>query len=152
MSLNLVQKEIKESPKLKTTLKLRNAQIEMSLFNSNLNASIDYQRVAQLNVTIASVKEAIQTFDKIIRKLSSRKRLNPEETVSLSTLRLASNDYKAQLNDLENEKTLLVGKINFLSSCSKVNPKYYYLKFNKIELNSVEHQEMRIIEFRGFKS
>ena len=76
-------KRDKRISKAKSYTKLRNAQIEMSLFGSNLKASINYQRVAQLNVTIESVKEAIQTFDKITRKLSSRKRLNPEETVSL---------------------------------------------------------------------
>lgn len=144
-------KRDKRISKAKSYTKLRNAQIEMSLFNSNLNASIGYQRVAQLNVTIESVKEAIQTFDRITRKLSSRKRLNPEETISLSTLRLASNDYKAQLNDLENEKTLLLGKISFLSSCSKVNPKYYYLNYKKIKLNTTEDKNVGLLNLENLK-
>lgn len=128
-------KRDKRVSKAKSYQKLKNAEVDLSLFNSNLNATIGYQRVAQLNVTIDSVKEAIHTFDKIIRKLSSRKRLNPEETVSLSTLRLASNDYKAQLNDLENEKTLLQGKISFLSNCKSIDPKYEYINFKLAKLD-----------------
>ena len=96
-------------------------------------------------------KKAIQTFDKITRKLSSRKRLNPEETVSLSTLRLASNDYKAQLNDLENEKTLLTGKVSFLSSCTKVSPKYYYLNFKKIKFSPVEDKSNGLLNLEDLK-
>ena len=137
--------------KAKNYQKLKNAEVDLSLFNSNLNATIGYQRVAQLNVTIDSVKEAIHTFEKIINKLSSRERLNPEETVSLSTLRLASNDYKAQLNDLENEKTLLQGKISFLSNCKNINPKYEYINFNLVKIDETQTNSVGLPQIEDLK-
>lgn len=137
--------------KAKSYQKLKNAEVDLSLFNSNLNATIGYQRVAQLNVTIDSVKEAIHTFEKIINKLSSRERLNPEETVSLSTLRLASNDYKAQLNDLENEKTLLQGKISFLSNCKNINPKYEYINFNLVKIDDTQTNSVGLTQIEDLK-
>ncbi len=137
--------------KAKNYQKLKNAEVDLSLFNSNLNATIGYQRVAQLNVTIDSVKEAIHTFEKIINKLSSRERLNPEETVSLSTLRLASNDYKAQLNDLENEKTLLQGKISFLSNCKNINPKYEYINFNLVKIDDTQTNSVGLPQIEDLK-
>ncbi len=137
--------------KAKNYQKLKNAEVDLSLFNSNLNATIGYQRVAQLNVTIDSVKEAIHTFEKIINKLSSRERLNPEETVSLSTLRLASSDYKAQLNDLENEKTLLQGKISFLSNCKNINPKYEYINFNLVKIDETQTNSVGLPQIEDLK-
>lgn len=137
--------------KAKNYQKLKNAEVDLSLFNSNLNATIGYQRVAQLNVTIDSVKEAIHTFEKIINKLSSRERLNPEETVSLSTLRLASNDYKAQLNGLENEKTLLQGKISFLSNCKNINPKYEYINFNLVKIDETQTNSVGLPQIEDLK-
>ncbi len=137
--------------KAKNYQKLKNAEVDLSLFNSNLNATIGYQRVAQLNVTIDSVKEAIHTFEKIINKLSSRERLNPEETVSLSTLRLASNDYKAQLNDLESEKTLLQGKISFLSNCKNINPKYEYINFNLVKIDETQTNSVGLPQIEDLK-
>ena len=137
--------------KAKSYQKLKNAEVDLSLFNSNLNATIGYQRVAQLSVTIDSVKEAIHTFEKIINKLSSRERLNPEETVSLSTLRLASNDYKAQLNDLENEKTLLQGKISFLSNCKNINPKYEYINFNLVKIDDTQTNSVGLPQIEDLK-
>lgn len=144
-------KRDKRLAKAKRFNKLKGAEIDLSLFNSNFSASKDYQRVAQLNVTIDAVKEAIHTFDKIIGKLSSRKRLNPEETVSLSTLRLASNGYKAELNDLENEKTLLVGKISFLSNCENISPVYEYLEYRDIKLSEHYSEEVGLLKLEDFK-
>lgn len=144
-------KRDKRVEKAKSYQRLKGAEIDLALFSSNLKAAISYQRVAQLNVTIDAVKEAIHTFDKIVKKLSSRKRLNPEETVSLSTLRLASNDYKAQLNDLENEKTLLLGKISFLSKCNDIAPNYEYLKYQKITLSNEAREQKGLLKLEDFK-
>lgn len=144
-------KRDKRIEKAKSYQKLKGAEIDLALFNSNVQAAISYQRVAQLGVTIEAVKEAIHTFDKIVRKLSSRKRLNPEEIVSLSTLKLASNDYKAQLNDLENEKTLLLGKIKFLSKCGEIVPKYQYLKYQNIALISEDKEKKGLLKLEDFK-
>jgi len=149
--VELGSKRDKRLLKAKNYQKLKNAEVDLSLFNSNLNATIGYQRVAQLNVTIDSVKEAIHTFEKIINKLSSRERLNPEETVSLSTLRLASNDYKAQLNDLENEKTLLQGKISFLSNCKNINPKYEYINFNLVKIDETQTNSVGLPQIEDLK-
>lgn len=144
-------KRDKRIEKAKSYQRLKGAEVDLALFNSNVQAAISYQRVAQLGVTIEAVKEAIHTFDKIVRKLSSRKRLNPEEIVSLSTLKLASNDYKAQLNDLENEKTLLLGKIKFLSRCGEIVPKYQYLKYQNIALISEDKEKKGLLKLEDFK-
>jgi cobalt-zinc-cadmium efflux system outer membrane protein len=129
-------KREKRITKAKRFQELKDAEVDLRLFNSNLSATVKYQRIAQLNITIDAVKEVVHTFDKIIRKLSSRKRLNPEEVVSLSTLRLASNDYKNQLNNLENEKIILLGNISFLTNCKRITPKYEELKYKLIKLDS----------------
>ena len=126
-------KRDKRVNKAKSLQKLKRAEIDLKLFSSNLNATVEYHRIAQLNIIIESVEEVIHTFNKVIKKLASRKRLTPEEVVSLSTLKLASNDYKNQLNDLENEKIVLIGRISFLSSCKKIAPKYSKLKFKSMK-------------------
>jgi len=149
--VELGSKRDKRLLKAKSFQKLKNTELDLSLFNSNLNATIGYQRLAQLNVTIDSVKEAIDTFEKIINKLSSRDRLNPEETVSLSTLSLASNDYRAQLNDLENEKTLLQGKISFLSNCKNVNPSYEYINFNLVNVSDTKSDKTGLPQIENLK-
>ena len=150
-TIELGSKRDKRIEKAKSYQKLKGAEVDLALFNSNIQSTIGYQRVAQLSVTIKAVKEAIQTFDKLIKKLSLRKRLNPEETVSLSTLKLASNDYKAQLNDLENEKTLLMGKIKFLSKCNDLVPRYQYLKYQNINLLNEEKEKKGLLKLEDFK-
>jgi cobalt-zinc-cadmium efflux system outer membrane protein len=104
-------------------------QLDIKLYKLNIDSTINFQRIAQLKITIDAVKEAIYTFDKVIKKLSQRKRLNPEETVSLSTLRLASNDYRARLNDLQNERSLVEGRISYLAGCESLNPSYTNLNY-----------------------
>jgi cobalt-zinc-cadmium efflux system outer membrane protein len=149
--IELGAKRDKRLRKAESYKKLKESEVDLSLFNSNLDATIGYQRVAQLNITIDAVKEAIQTFDRITKKLSSRKRLNPEETVSLSTLRLASNDYKAQLNDLENEKTLLTGKISFFSNCKSVEAQYEYLAYKKIKFGNSNSEKTGLAGLEDLK-
>ena len=127
------EKRVKKAERFQ---ELKDAEVDLRLFNSNLNATVEYQRITQLNITIDSVKEVVHTFDKVIKKLASRKRLNPEEVVSLSTLRLASNDYKNQLNNLENEKMILLGKVSFLSNCKNITPKYAELKYKFIKFET----------------
>ena len=109
--------------------KFSKQQLDIKLYKLNIDSTINFQRVAQLELTIDAVKEAIFTFNKIVKKLSRRKRLNPEETVSLSTLRLASNDYKAKLNDLENERSLIEGRISYLAGCKALSPNYSNLNY-----------------------
>jgi cobalt-zinc-cadmium efflux system outer membrane protein len=150
-TIELGSKRDKRIEKAKSYQKLKGAEVDLALFNSNVQAAINYQRVAQLGVTIEAVKEAIHTFENLIKKLSLRKRLNPEETVSLSTLKLASNDYKAQLNDLENEKTLLMGRIKFLSKCNDLVPRYQYLKYQDITLLNEENEKKGLLKLEDFK-
>jgi cobalt-zinc-cadmium efflux system outer membrane protein len=107
----------------------RKQELDIKLYKLNIDSTINFQRVAQLKITIDAVKEAIFTFDKIVKKLSRRKRLNPEETVSLSTLRLASNDYRAKLNDLENERSLIEGRISYFAGCKSLTPSYSNLNY-----------------------
>lgn len=149
--IELGSKRDKRIEKAQSYKKLMESEVDLSLFNSNLNATIGYQRVAQLNITIVAVKEAIQTFDKINKKLSSRKRLNPEETVSLSTLQLASNDYKARLNDLENEKTLLEGKLSFLSNCKSIEASYKDLDYKNIKFERIDVVKTGLIALEDLK-
>ena len=117
-------------------INLNSKQVDYELFRQNLNNTISFQRIAQLDLTIKSVKEAIYTFSKIVKKLSSRKRLNPEETVSLSTLELAANEYRAQLNDLVNERNLLEGEVAFYANCETIKPQYTFLNFSFLETKS----------------
>lgn len=139
----------------------REARIESSLARADLESKqyglfgarkalenlVNYQRVAQLKVLIEAMEEAVDAFRSIVKKLASRKRLNPEEKVSLSTLKLALNDYKARLNDLKNEKDLLAGEVAFMSECEKPNFRYIstnYPKIGAFELS--EAQGMAAIE------
>ncbi len=126
-------------------------KIGLELYKANLEAIINFQRVAQLDLTIPSYQEAIHTFEKITKKLSSRKRLNPEETVSLSTLTLAANDYRAQLNDLENERNLLVGELEFLSGCTNLNLKYQILKYEELSNFLVSEKSDGLLKLEDLK-
>lgn len=110
----------------KRTLKLR-------VLKEVIDGTIAYQRIAQLNVKIDSVTEAISTFRKIVKKLNGRQRLNPEETISTSTLSLALSDYIAKLNDYENERELLLGRVGFLAGCPVKNFTYTKLNYSKLE-------------------
>lgn len=130
---------------------LKENEVELTFYQENLKAILSFQRVAQLEIVIKAVKEAIHTFDKIVRKLSSRKRLNPEETVALSTLKLASSDYKAQLNDLENEKTMLEGRLSFLTSCESFKPKYKSFNFKDLSNGFNNQKTLGLIELEDLK-
>ena len=114
------------------SVSLQNRSLYLKELETNVNYIIKYQRVAQLEIVAEAVEEAILTFQKVIGKLESRSGLNPEERVSLLTLKLASNDYKAKLNDLENEKTILLGEIQFISNCSTIKPVLGKLNYGEI--------------------
>lgn len=119
---------------------LLGTQADLDREKSEIDSLLVYQRAAQLEVLIGAMKEARGTFSKVIKKLSSAKRLNPEEKVSLSTLRLAYNDYAARLNDLKNEEELLAGQASFMSSCSLKSfsysePNFKELKNKALSLN-----------------
>ena len=109
--------------------------IELELDIKGLQAKLEavslFKRVSQLDLITSSIKEAIGVFNKIIKKLTSRARLNPEERVSLSTLELAANDYNAQLIDLENEKEIAIGKLSFLSGCNITSALYSEIKLRR---------------------
>ena len=139
----------------------REARIESSLARADLEIKqyelygsrkglenlLNYQRVAQLEILIEAMEEAVDTFRSIIKKLASRSRLNPEEKVSLSTLKLALNDYKARLNDLKNEQDLLIGEVAFMSECEKPSFRYISMIYPKIEnFELSETQGMAAIE------
>ena len=94
--------------------------LELMTLEKTIDAVISYQRVAQLQVKIESVEEAISTFSKIVEKLKKRSRLNPEETISTSTLSLALNDYVAKLNDYQNEKEVVIKSKNKSEKSSKI--------------------------------
>lgn len=130
-----VESRVKNAQK---SVELNNSSLDIELHKISIESTISFQRIAQLDIKISATKEAIQTFQKVVNKLSSRKRLNPEETVSLSTINLALNDYRAKLNDFQNERDLLQGKISYLAGCSGISPKYTNLKykvFDKVEAN-----------------
>lgn len=144
-------KRDKRISKAKAFKTLNESKLDLSLYNSNSNSALIYQKVAQLAILTESVKEASNTFDKVIKKLASRKRLNPEETVSLSTLRLASNDYKAQLNDLENQKNLLEGKLEFFTKCESLKPKYHNFKFPESDSVTDNNEQSGLVKLEDFK-
>ncbi len=144
-------KRDKRISKAKAYKTLNDTQLELNLYNANSQAALLYQKVAQLEILIESVKEATNTFEKVIKKLASRKRLNPEETVSLSTLTLASNDYKAQLNDLENQKNLLEGQLEFFSNCVALKPKYHQFQFPETKDLSSANSTTSLNQLEDFK-
>lgn len=111
---------------------IQKKQLALEGLDSNVSYVLKYQRLAQLDALIEAVKEAIETFDDVIRRLNSRNALNPEERVSLSTLRLAASDYRAKLNDLENEQTLLKGDLFFFTGCENIRPSYMQLNYKSI--------------------
>lgn len=123
--IELGAKRDKRVAKAEAFKSLGESQLDLDLYRANFGSALIYQKTAQLEIILESVREASITFSKVINKLASRKRLNPEETVSLSTLRLASNDYKAQLNNLENQKNIFEGELEFLTQCEELRPKYY---------------------------
>ena len=144
-------KRDKRMAKAKAFKELSESQLDLSLYHMNSNSALTYQRIAQLNILIQSIDEATKTFDKITNKLSSRERLTPEETVSLSTLKLAANDYKAQLNDLQNQKTILEGKVEFYTNCKSLNPKYHQFKFPTRETKFHKKQNHGLVKIEDFK-
>ena len=128
---------------------LESSQYELFSSQKALENLLGYQRAAQLEVLIEAMQEAIDTFKGIIKKLSSRKRLNPEETISLSTLKLALNDYKARLNDLKNEQDLLTGEVAFMSECDDPSFQYVSTTYPKLENIALDNgQGMAAIEKR----
>lgn len=127
--------------KARNTSELTSKQLELELYRLNIDSTILFQKMGQLEISIHSVKEAIFTFEKVIKKLASRKGLNPEETVSLSTLRLASNDYKAQLNDLENEQGLIEGQISYLVGCERLKAKYSKINYAKLNYSRIDGEK-----------
>lgn len=124
---------------------LGNVALNFELFQLKINSVVSYQKLAQLEIVTQAMDEAIRTFEKIIKKLERRSRLNPEEQVSLSTLRLALNDYRARQNDLENEKNLLEGKIGFLVGCQSLSPHYSLLKYDQLSLEGVHNKKLGVI-------
>lgn len=149
--VELGSKRDKRVNRANNLLSLKSEVVDLGVYKSSLDAAIDYQRIAQLDITVSAVKEAIYTFDKLTKKLSRRKRLNPEETVSLSTIKLAMNDYKSQLNDLENERDLIQGKISFLASCPKLNPVYSSLTFLEIDRVTKTDDQSGLIKLENLK-
>lgn len=116
------------------------SSLDIELHKISIDSTISFQRIAQLDIKVSATKEAIQTFKKVVNKLSSRKRLNPEETISRSTMNLALNDYRAKLNDFENERDLLEGKISYLAGCSKIKPEYSKLKYKEFKNTEVNNK------------
>lgn len=132
---------------------IQKKQLALEGLGTNVNFVLKYQRVAQLNLLIKAVKEAVQTFDDAVRRLQTRAALNPEEKVSLSTLRIAASDYRARMNDFENEKTLLEGELFFIAGCRDLKPVYATLGYNAV-LNPLKDQpitEDGLIEINALK-
>src|SRR5690606_20229461 len=96
-----------------------------------VDALLSFQNLAQVQIRIKNLEEAIGTFKKISKRLSSRSALNPEERVAVSTLLLATNDYEARLNDLLSLKEDLLGELEFLTSCKSFEPNYHVLSYEK---------------------
>ena len=112
--LHVIEMGGKRSARMEQALaraKLESNQYDLYGSRKGLENLLKYQRGAQLEVLVKAMQEAIETFRSIIKKLGSRKRLNPEEKVSLSTLKLALNDYTARLNDFKNEQDVLAGEV-----------------------------------------
>lgn len=130
---------------------LNESRLGLDLYNSNTRHMLYYQRGAQLKLLIKSIKEAIKTFDEIIGKLSKRKRLTPEESVSLSTLKMANNDYKIQLNKYETQLELLVGELQFVAGCEGISPVYHNLIFPQDWGHSNDNEKYGLMKLEDLK-
>lgn len=130
---------------------INKSQVDLKLYETNVESVFIYQRVAQLDVLIRAIQEANETFSKIVNGLSSRKRLSPEETLSLSTLRLASYDYNVQVNELENLKLQLEAKIKFLSNCNNLKAYYHEFNFPNLESHNSETSKNSLLELENSK-
>lgn len=144
-------KRAKRLAKANSLSEMAKLDLDLKLLNSNFRALMNYQRSAQLKLIIDSVREAIQAFNSIVKKLASRESLNPEERVSLSTLKLASNDYQAQLNDLENELSELNVQLEFQSGCSGLRPNYEYFRFSNLKLDPKRSSESGLVKLEDLK-
>lgn len=131
--------------------KLSESQVNLNLFSNLANYTLIYQKIAQLNILIESVKEAISTFNSIVKKLHSRSRLTPEESISLSTITLASNEYKSQLNDLENEKEILKGKVEFISNCNNLVINHEDLSYPNLKYNFAQTTNLGLTKLEDLK-
>lgn len=125
-------KRSKRIHRAKVDSEIQNKELALEGLATVVNYVLKYQRFAQLEIVIAATREAIETFDSAVKRLRGRSNLNPEERVSLSTLSLAASDYRAKLNDLENEKTLLSGDLSFIAGCENPRPVYAKLSYEKI--------------------
>ena len=112
--------------------KMIEQELELSKASFLVDALIDYRRAQQLDLQISALKEAIKTYKDIIQKLSRRKRLTPEERVSLSTLRLALGDFEGRLHELVHEMETLVVKISYWASCARPSFDYTVFKYQKL--------------------
>ena len=131
--------------------KLNESQVNFNLFGKLANYTLIYQKIGQLNILIESVKEAIRTFNKIVNKLNSRTTLTPEETISLSTITLASSEYKSQLNDLENEKVILKGRVEFISNCSNLEINHVDLNYPELKYKAIENVNQGLTKLEDLK-
>lgn len=117
---------------------LETRSLDLGLYKEYVEQIKKYQKLGQLKILNETLKEAINTFGKLSEKLQSRKGLNPEERISLSTLKLATNEYKSQLNDTQNEYEILKGEISFFSQCSVEDLNYKPLKFSEMNDSSMQ--------------
>lgn len=111
---------------------LIDSQLDVSSSEFKLNAIRTYRRAQQLELQIDAVQEAILTYKNIISKLAKRRRLTPEERVSLSTLRLALGDYKGRLHDYVHEKESLSVNISYWANCKAPSFSYESRKYPKL--------------------
>lgn len=146
-------KRSKRIDRARVESEIQKKQLFLEGLATNVSYVLKYQRYAQLEILIEATKEAIDTFDGAVRRLQGRSGLNPEERVSLSTLRLAAGDYKARLNDLENEKTLLSGDLSFIANCEDLKPTYAKLNYDKISgaLRTSENTSSGLITIQKLK-
>ena len=130
---------------------LAELQLDIRGLKVKLDAVSMFKRVGQLDIITSSIKEAISVFNQIIKKLNSRARLTPEERVSLSTLELASNEYSAQLIELENEKEIAIGQLSFYSGCKITSASYKEIKLKTYRQSSQDTKLKGLSKLEDFK-
>lgn len=132
-TIELGGKRQKRIDKAQLGSEIEQKNIQLGLYQFYVKQINNYQRFGQLEFLIETVNKTISTFDKLVDKLEIRKALTPEESISVSTLKLASNDYKARLNDFNNEYELLKGELEFSANCAEIKGNYKKLDFEKIK-------------------
>ncbi len=80
------------------------ADFQIGLGQDLIKTGTDLVRLIQLKTEIASVEEAIGTFDRLVGQFANRPRLSPEQEVTAAVYKLSKGDFLVRKNSLIREQ------------------------------------------------